>query len=114
LKFHYIILLGHYPAHNIDTAEAEESSAWEADSKKFTRKNTMIYIIDTKDPSKASFKSDGTYTVKVGDRDILGKSIIQIASDTKNFNVTVNRKLYENGKLIAQRDWKETIPRDFQ
>ncbi len=104
----------HYPSHKIDIAEAEESSLWEVDGRQYMRKNSMTYIISTEDPANASFKSEGNYEIKIGDRVILAKSIMQVTSDKKNFEVKVRRELYENNVLIKTRDWKEIIPRDYQ
>jgi hypothetical protein len=104
----------HYPAHNIDIAEAEESSIWEVDGRRFMRKNSMTYIIDTTDPAKASFKSEGNFEAKVGDNTILAKSLMQVTSNEKDFEVYVRREIYENNVLQRHREWKETIPRDFQ
>jgi hypothetical protein len=104
----------HYPAHNIDIAEAEESSIWEVDGRRFMRKNNMTYIIDTVDPAKASFKSEGNFEAKVADRTILAKSFMQVTSDAKNFYIRVRREIYENNVLLREREWKEKITRDFQ
>ncbi len=104
----------HYPSHHIDIAEAQESSLWEVDDRFFMRKNSMTYIIDTNDPANATFKSEGNFEIKMGDRTILAKSIMQITSDAKNFDVKVRRELYENNVLIRERDWKDIIVRDFQ
>jgi predicted acyl esterase len=104
----------HYPSHKIDIAEAEESSLWEVDGRKYMRKNTMTYIIDIEDPANATFKSEGNFEIKIGDRVILAKSIMQVTSDKKNFDVKVRREIYENNVLLKAGDWKEVIPRDFQ
>lgn len=107
-------VITHYPNHHIDVAEAEESSLWEVDGRLFNRKNTMTYIIDTQDPSNATFKSNGNFSAKVGDKLIRATSLMHVTSDMKNFDVTVTRELFEDNVLIRKKEWHEVIPRDFQ
>ena len=42
------------------------------------------------------------------------QTTIDIRSDEDNFYVAFLRKFFENGKQVRQREWKETIKRDFQ
>jgi hypothetical protein len=39
---------------------------------------------------------------------------IDIESDVKYFYAHVTRKVLEDGKLMAKREWREKIKRDFQ
>jgi hypothetical protein len=36
---------------------------------------------------------------------------LSFTSDGKNFYYTYTRRVLENGKLIREKTWKETIPR---
>jgi len=37
-----------------------------------------------------------------------------VLSDEKDFHVIFKREIFENDKLVRQREWQETIPRNFQ
>jgi hypothetical protein len=39
---------------------------------------------------------------------------LSFTSDRENFYYTYTRRALENGKLIREKTWKETIPRDHQ
>ena len=39
---------------------------------------------------------------------------LDLTSDQRNFYYTFQRKLTQGGKLVRERKWTETIPRDWQ
>ena len=42
------------------------------------------------------------------------QTTIDITSDETNFYAVFLRKIFLNGVLLRQREWRETIKRDFQ
>lgn len=42
------------------------------------------------------------------------KTTVSIESDEKNFRVVFTRRLWENNGFIKEKQWQETIPRQFQ
>ena len=64
-------------------------------------------------PAESRFSGEAGRRIELKDRMLELRSTLEVYSDEKNFFVTVVRKLYENGKLLRQREWKETIPRMF-
>jgi hypothetical protein len=42
------------------------------------------------------------------------KLLVSVDSDEINFNVKVIRQIFEQKKLVRERRWEATIPREFQ
>jgi hypothetical protein len=40
------------------------------------------------------------------------KSILKVTSDSENFFYDQRRELLNNGEVVREKSWKETIPRD--
>ena len=52
--------------------------------------------------------------VKATGRILRWESVVVFSSDRENFRYQGTRKLYENGKLLREKSWDRSIPRDFQ
>jgi hypothetical protein len=42
------------------------------------------------------------------------ESVVTFSSDRESFRYQGTRKLFENGKLVREKSWDRTFPRDFQ
>ncbi len=78
----------------------------------FTELN--LYETNEKDPSRSRFLGEASDTIELPGRKITLLTNGEIVSDEKNFHLTFTRRIYENDKLLRSREWKESIPRDFQ
>jgi hypothetical protein len=58
----------------------------------------------------------GTHSTEVTlpGRTLLWEAKLSFTSDRDNFYYSYQRRLLENGKLLREKSWKDTIPRDFQ
>ena len=67
-------------------------------------------------PEKTSVRGDYAIEVKVKDtgRLLRWESVVVFSSDRESFRYQGTRKLYENGKLVREKSWDRSIPRDFQ
>ena len=65
-------------------------------------------------PEKARVKGDYAIEVKLPGRTLRWESQVTFSSDRANFRYQGTRKLWENGKLVRERSWDKTFPRDFQ
>ena len=93
---------------------------WKAEDK-FMVKDIEHFISESNtyrtsdiDPSQASFFGESERVIKMKERTIKMKTRTRIRSDKKNFYFSFIRSLWENGKFIKKKEWKETIPRQFQ
>ncbi|MDH5307886.1 MAG: hypothetical protein OEW02_11945, partial [Myxococcales bacterium] len=59
------------------------------------------------------FSGEGGRRIVIDDRTLEFVSTIDVRSDEKDFHVTIRRTIRENGELIRERTWAESIPRDF-
>jgi hypothetical protein len=48
------------------------------------------------------------------DRVLLWEGDTEFSSDLENFHYRYTRRVSENGALLREKTWSETIPRDFQ
>jgi predicted acyl esterase len=72
----------------------------------------MVHEAQDNDPAKTSVTGKTRYTVELDDRTVTVEGDLSFSSDRKNFYYTYTRRVLENGKLIKEKTWKETIPRD--
>jgi predicted acyl esterase len=74
----------------------------------------IVHKAQDNDPARASVKGKSRYTIKLDDRTVTVESDLTLTSDRENFHYTYTRRALENGKLIKEKTWEETIPRDHQ
>ena len=66
------------------------------------------------EPWKTSMKGSHDIEVSLPDRLLLWQAELDFSSDRENFHYRYTRRLFENGELLREKNWSETIPRDFQ
>ena len=67
-----------------------------------------------KHPEKTQVKGSHEIEIQLGDRTLLLQGETKISSDATNFYFEYSRRLHENGRLLREKSWSETIPRDHQ
>lgn len=72
----------------------------------------MVHEAQDNNPARASVTGQTRYTVELDDRTLTVEGDLSFTSDRENFYYTYTRRALENGKLIREKNWKETIPRD--
>jgi hypothetical protein len=65
-------------------------------------------------PAKSSFNSNYALVEELKDRKIRLEQDTVFNSDLENFYMTIIRRLKVNDKTMHEKQWDETIPRDFQ
>jgi predicted acyl esterase len=74
----------------------------------------MIHEAQDNDPARASVTGKTCYTIELDDRTLIVEGDLSFTSDRENFYYAYTKRLLENGKLIKEKTWEETIPRDHQ
>lgn len=74
----------------------------------------ITYDIADADPARSAMHGEAATAVKLGGRTLTWSVILDLTSDQRNFYYTFQRKLTEGNKLVRERSWKKTIPRDLQ
>jgi len=74
-------------------------------------KNT--WKVNDNDPAHATYEAVTNYTIRPPGRELKLTATFRVASDEKNFNLSVLRQLFENNKLVREKKWDKAIPRKF-
>lgn len=74
----------------------------------------ISYEANDNHPETASVTSDMKQIVDVDGRNLVWQGLLDIHSDRLNFYYTYTRRLLEGDRLVREKTWRETIPRDFQ
>ena len=65
-------------------------------------------------PEKASVRGEYVKEIKLPGRTLRFESVVTFSSDRQNFRYQGTRKLFENDKLVREKNWEKAFPRDFQ
>jgi uncharacterized protein len=65
-------------------------------------------------PEQTSMTGTHKMTVELKGRTLVWEADLSFRSDLENFYYSYTRRLLENGKLVREKQWTDTIPRDFQ
>jgi hypothetical protein len=77
-------------------------------------RETIEHKASDKHPEIASMRGTHVITIETNGRTLLFEGALDFRSDAENFYYEYFRKLTENGELVREKKWTETIPRDFQ
>ena len=58
-------------------------------------------------------RTEYSRTILVDDRELLFEAVLDFNTDLENFYYVYTRRLFENGELVREKTWDETIPRQF-
>jgi len=65
-------------------------------------------------PELAAYRGSSDFRVNLKNRELIWHSEWDVHSDTTNFYYLFKRQLWQDGKMIREKEWKETIARDHQ
>ena len=71
------------------------------------------YTVAQHDPAHARFDGYETHRIRPPGRDLLLETTMEILGDSTAFHVLVRRKLSSAGRKIRDREWRESVPRQF-
>ena len=66
------------------------------------------------EPANAAMTGSHRMEVELPGRKLVWEAELSFRSDAESFHYDYVRRLFENDRLIRERRWTETIPRDFQ
>ena len=81
-----------------------------------TERYTETILHETSDdhPEETQLLGKHNISVELKDRVLTWEAELSFRSDRKNFYYSYKRKLLQDGKLVREKKWQDTIPRDFQ
>jgi predicted acyl esterase len=74
----------------------------------------MVYETREENPAESLFRSEASTVIRRKARRVELRTAAEIRSDLERFHVRFTRRIFENGTLVRERTWQETIPRLFQ
>ena len=74
----------------------------------------ITYDVADTDPAKSAMHGEASTAVKLKDRTLTWSVVLDLTSDQRNFYYSFQRKLTQGSKVLRERKWAETIPRDWQ
>ena len=74
----------------------------------------IVHKAQDNDPARAGVTGKTRYTISLDNRTVTVEGNLSLTSDRENFYYSYTRRALENGKLIKEKTWEETIPRDHQ
>ncbi len=89
-------------------------SRYEIRGRRFEATEKNVYETKELDPASSRFLGDASDRIELRGRTIDVLTSAEIRSDAGNFQVTFVRRILENGRLLRERKWQETVPRVFQ
>jgi hypothetical protein len=96
------------------TIKATSSGASQYPWGKESYRETIEHKTSDKDPENTSMHGTHVITIELEGRTLLFEGALDFRSDAENFYYEYFRSLKENGELVREKKWTETIPRDFQ
>jgi hypothetical protein len=90
--------------------KTEETYPWG----KETDFEEITYEADDNHPESSSVHGEAAIVMALKDRTLTWRGHLNLTSDAQNFYYKYVRELDRDGKLIRQKTWDETVPRDHQ
>jgi hypothetical protein len=73
----------------------------------------IVHEASDRDPARASVKTRYAITLEQPQRELTWEGVMELRSDAENFHYDYTRRLYEGKKLLREKHWQESIPRNF-
>lgn len=89
-------------------------SAWMLKNNRFASSESYRWSVNDASPAKAQYQGQRRNQFTIDGREIDLSTQAQIASDATHFHVTFHKKLLQNGELVREKTWTESIPRNYQ
>jgi len=90
--------------------KSEESYPWG----KETDLEALTYEADDNHPEISSAHGEAEIAMALKDRTLTWRGHLTLTSDAKNFYYKYVRELLRDGKVVKEKTWEETVPRDHQ
>jgi len=77
-------------------------------------RETIEHRTSESEPWKTAMTGSHEIEVSLPERTLLWQAELDFSSDRENFHYHYTRRLLQDGELLREKVWDETIPRDFQ
>jgi uncharacterized protein len=90
--------------------KSEETYPWG----KETDLEALTYETDDNHPESSAVHGEAEIVMASKDKTLTWRGHLTLTSDAKNFYYKYVRELYQDGKILKQKTWEETVARDHQ
>ena len=90
--------------------KSEETYPWG----KETDLEDLSYEAADNHPEASTVRGEAEIAMDLNDRRLVWRGHLTLTSDARNFYYKYVRELLQDGKVLKQKTWEETVPRDFQ
>ena len=90
--------------------KSEETYPWG----KETDLEALTYEADDNHPGISAAHGETEIAMALKDRTLTWRGHLTLTSDAKNFYYKYVRELLQDGKVLKEKTWEETVPRDHQ
>jgi uncharacterized protein len=110
----------HPTAWQVDHSEGSTMASWKGEEEsRFPWGNLksgeyLRFKVSDARPDRAAALGEGDILVTLPGRTLAWQTRLSLRSDAEIFYYRFTRRVAENSRLIRERDWSESIPRDFQ
>jgi len=101
------------PLSGVTTMEWYNRSAWWIGKVRYDNTEREAYRTRDGDPSRSGFLGIETHRIRPPGRDLFLETTMDIQSDSLAFHVRFTRRLSAGGKLVREKQWVESVPRQF-
>jgi hypothetical protein len=82
-------------------------------TRRYENREREYYQTNEVDPADSRFLGEESHRIQLPSGRVTLKTTIDIRSDSAAFHVTVTRRIYRDDRLVRERSWQESIPREF-
>jgi putative CocE/NonD family hydrolase len=110
----------HPTAWQVDRFEGSAMASWKGEEESrfpwgsLKSSEYLRFKVADDRPDRAAALGEGDILITRPGRTLAWQTRLSLRSDAETFRYRFRRTLAENGRLIRERDWTESIPRDFQ
>lgn len=94
--------------------ETSSDTAWTLHDNTYKSSESYRWNVNDAAPANARYEGQRRNVFTIAGREIDLSTKAVITSDADYFHVTFTKTLQQNGKLVRERTWAESIPRRFQ
>jgi uncharacterized protein len=110
----------HPTAWQVDRSEGSAIASWKGEEESVfpwgSLRSTeyLRFKVEDERPDRAAALGEGDILVTLPGRTLAWQTRLSLRSDAEYFHYRFTRRVDENGRLIRERKWTESVPRDFQ
>jgi putative CocE/NonD family hydrolase len=107
-------------AWTVDRIEGSTLASWKGEEEsrfpwgRMRSTESLRFKVSDDRPDRAAALGEGDIGVSLPGRTLAWQTRLSLSSDVESFRYRFRRTLAENGTVIREREWDESVPRDFQ